>query len=134
MAGEKKGFPPQIVVKKGLEACGDSVELYQNVMTVFISEGRKKLPLIKQLYKQENWKDYIVAVHGLKSSAASIGAMELSEHAKEMEFAGKEENISLIHEKTESLLNEYVLLLQMLTGFCKDRTEQEQIAFLEQYR
>lgn len=133
MTEEKNAFPPQIQLDRGIEACGENTELYQNIVAVFIEEGRKKLPLIKRLYKEENWQDYMVAVHGLKSSAASIGAMELSEHAKEMEFAGKEENIGLIHEKTDSLLNEYLVLLQMLTAFCKGKSEEEQIEFFERY-
>lgn len=133
MTEEKNVFPPQIQLYKGIETCGESAELYQNILTVFINEGRKKLPLIKKLYKEENWQDYIVAVHGLKSSAASIGALELSKHAKEMEFAGKEENIGLIHEKTDGLLSEYLALLQMLTAFCKDKSDQEQIEFFEKY-
>lgn len=133
MAEENILFPTQIELDKGIEACGDSAELYQNIITVFINEGRKKLPLIKKLYKEEQWQDYITAVHGLKSSAASIGAMELSEHAKEMEFAGKEDNIGLIHEKTDGLLNEYLTLLQMLTAFCKDKSEEEQIEFFGRF-
>lgn len=133
MAQERNVFPPQIQLYKGIENCGESAELYQNILTVFIKEGRKKLPLIKQMYKEENWQDYIVAVHGLKSSAASIGALELSKHAKEMEFAGKEENIGLIHEKTDGLLSEYLALLQMLTAFCKDKSDQEQIEFFKKY-
>ncbi|MDE6312801.1 MAG: Hpt domain-containing protein [Lachnospiraceae bacterium] len=131
MAGNR--FPTRITLNEGLENCGGSAELYQRVITSFIEEGRKKLPLIKQLYKKEDWKNYIVAVHGLKSSAASIGAMELSAHAKEMEFAGKDEAIGLIHEKTDSLLHEYIEMLQMLTAFCKDKTEEEQIKFFEEY-
>ncbi len=133
MTEEKNVFPPQIQLCKGIEACGNSAELYQNILNVFINEGRKKLPLIKKMYKEEKWEDYIVAVHGLKSSAASIGAMELSAHAKEMEFAGKEGNIGLIHEKTDSLLSEYLALLQMLTAFCKDKADGELIEYFERY-
>ena len=124
-------FPPQIMIGKGMENCNNSGELYQGIIAVFIEEGRKRLPLIKQLYKEANWKDYIVAVHGLKSSANTIGALELAEHAKEMEFAGKEKKIDLIHEKTDALLNEYLALLQKLAAFCRSKSEAEQIEFLE---
>lgn len=130
---EEIGFPSEIIIENGLEACGGSPELYQSVLGVFTGEGRKKLPLIKQLYKQEDWENYIVAVHGLKSSAASIGAVELAAHAKEMEFAGKDGDIELIHEKTDNLLSEYVALLQKLTMFSKKCSEQEQIAFFQRY-
>lgn len=131
MAEEVYEFPKQIEISKGMEACGESAELYQNILTVFIDEGRRRLPVIKKMYNEEQWQDYITAVHGLKSSAASIGAMELSEYAKEMEFAGKEEDLELIHEKTEDLLNEYLALLQKLVAFCKDKSEEEQIQIFE---
>lgn len=126
-------YPKEIEVKTGIESCGGSAELYQNVVDVFVQEGRKKLPLIKQNYKAENWTDYIIAVHGLKSSAASIGAIDLSAHAKEMEFAGKDNNIQLIHEKTDALLQEYVQLLQKLTIFMRETPKEVQIAFFEEY-
>ncbi|MBQ4530432.1 MAG: Hpt domain-containing protein [Lachnospiraceae bacterium] len=131
MKEEKNLFPPQIIIGKGMENCDNNGELYLGIIAVFIEEGRKRLPLIKQLYKEANWKDYIVAVHGLKSSANTIGALELAERAKEMEFAGKEKKIDLIHEKTDALLNEYLVLLQKLTAFCKSKSEAEQIEFLE---
>ena len=97
MKEEKNLFPPQIIIGKGMENCDNNGELYLGIIAVFIAEGRKRLPLIKQLYKEANWKDYIVAVHGLKSSANTIGALELAERAKEMEFAGIEKKIDLIH-------------------------------------
>ena len=131
MTEGKNLFPSQIVIGRGMENCNNSGELYQGIIAVFIEEGRKRLPLIKQLYKDANWKDYIVAVHGLKSSANTIGALELAERAKEMEFAGKEKKIDLIHEKTDALLNEYLILLQKLTAFCKSKSKTEQIEFLE---
>lgn len=133
MAEEKSTFPTQIQIFKGIEASGESAELYQNILTVFLKEGRTKLPYIKKLYKEEQWQDYIIAVHGLKSSAASIGAMELSLHAKEMECAGKEGNIGLIHEKTDGLLSEYLALLQELAAFCKDKSEKEQIKYFQKF-
>ena len=43
-------------------------------------------------------ENFVIDAHGIKSTSASIGAMELSELAKQMEYAGKEENLEFIDE------------------------------------
>ena len=50
-----------------------------------------------------------------------------------LEFAGKDNNIQLIHEKTDALLQEYVQLLQKLTIFMRETPKEVQIAFFEEY-
>ena len=60
-----------------------------------------------------DWNNYTVLVHGLKSSARLIGAMELSEKARELEAlgdrakSGDQRAIDEIFEKTTPLVEEY---------------------------
>ena len=63
---------------------------------------------IKDAYDEQNWKDYIVFVHALKSTALGIGGCQLSEVAKELELAGKANEIDTIFEKQEMLMDLYV--------------------------
>ena len=43
MAEENAAFPTQIEIDKGIEACGESTELYQNILMVFINSLSQSL-------------------------------------------------------------------------------------------
>ena len=80
----------------------------------------KKWSKIKKYYDDKNVFDYTTEVHSLKSSAANIGAAEISALAKELEFAGKDKNIDLIEEKTATLLSMYSELLENIAVAIKE--------------
>ncbi len=61
----------------------------------------------KKAYDDEDWKNYVIFVHGLKSSMKSVGINKLSGMAELLEMAGKEENIDYINKNNEALLSEY---------------------------
>lgn len=92
--------------------CCNSEEFYLDVLKTYLESD--KTQSIIQCYEQEDWKNYEINMHSLKSSSRSIGADELSEHAKNMELAIKEGRLSFIHQEHESLLNEYRELLQKI--------------------
>ena len=46
-------------------------------------------------------------MHGLKNAMKSVGAMGLSEAAREQEFAVKEDNLQLVEAKAEDVLIQY---------------------------
>jgi len=71
--------------------------------------------------RNDNIKSFVIDVHGIKSSSASVGAMRLSELAKQLEFAGKEENFAFI----DAHMTEFVELCEQIisrldTFFAKD--------------
>ena len=63
----------------------------------------------------KNWKDLLVEVHALKSSAMSIGAKKLSDDAKAMELVLKElvnalnveTNVHFVENNIETLFSLY---------------------------
>ena len=93
--------------KLGLTYVGDEEEIYGEVLQIYVDTAPEKLALIKQLLQEEDWKNYIIEVHALKSTSLNIGASVLSARAKELEFAGKEENYQLIYENTDEVLEMY---------------------------
>ena len=48
----------------------------------FCAQGGEKRAEIASLYERENWPDYAVKVHALKSTSLTIGAEKLSAQAK----------------------------------------------------
>ena len=65
-------------------------------------------------FEAKNWKNYEIAVHALKSTSLNIGAKELSEHAKALEFAAKNSDIEYIKEHHSEVMDEYHKLIEDL--------------------
>ncbi len=94
-------------VAKGVSCCGGDMECFLEILKVYYDSGEKRLDELKSFLDTKDYKNYIIAVHGLKSSSASIGAMELSECAKAHEFSGKDEKYDFLHEDFSHLESLY---------------------------
>ena len=66
------------------------------------------------MFEQQDWKNYTIAVHGMKSAMRSIGAIQLSELARQLESAGKDGRIEYVLEHHRELMNEYKKLFETL--------------------
>lgn len=74
----------------GIKYCGDSEEVYREVLQEFCEEINEERGAIDAVFAAEDWKEYTIRIHGLKSSALSVGAKKLSEEAASLERAGNE--------------------------------------------
>lgn len=83
-------------------------ELFWSVLKVYYKAIERKAKLIKQLEEEENWTDYTIEVHALKSSSKQIGAITLSEKAAALEKAGNARDSKFIHKNTGRLLEQYL--------------------------
>ena len=92
--------------KQGMIYCGSQENLME-VLQLHYEEGNENWHKIKKAYDDEDWKNYVIFVHGLKSSMKSVGLNKLSGMAELLEMAGKEENIEYINKNNEALLSEY---------------------------
>lgn len=95
-----------INVSEGMKATGGK-ETYINVCSNFYDTASARIQMITGCFENEDYENYTIQTHALKSSARLIGALELSELALEMELAGKESNAEKIKEKTKLLLDMY---------------------------
>ena len=106
----KRGFD----VEEGIAMCAGDEEIYVEVLDAALEEGREKLPLIRECYEQKDFERYGIEMHGLKNAMKSIGASELSEAAKEQEFAVKENNLQLVDDRVEDILAQYQSVVDTL--------------------
>ncbi len=112
-AAEKKEAGSCINRKTGMRYCADDEDMYREMLEVFAESYDETLANITESLASEDWKNYTIYVHGLKSSALTIGAESLSAAAKELEFAGKdikagnntEEKIAFIKEHNDKVLD-----------------------------
>lgn len=101
----------------GLASVAGNQDLYKVILEKYCEQGRD---LLSQL-RAELWKTdlqlFVIHVHGLKSASKGIGAMEISEKFKEMEFAGKDNNMDLIEEKIRGYLDELDALMTDIENY-----------------
>lgn len=102
-----------INIGQGIAYCGDK-EGFREIIGIYYKEGLKRSRQLRQFYEEQDWKNYVITVHALKSNSRGIGANELSELALQLEMAGKEDRIGYIREHHAEMLGTYELLLRLL--------------------
>lgn len=100
-----------------------SVEDFIELLQLYCLEGKRKLKQLRQLFDKEDYHNYEIEVHGLKSASANVGAMELSRHAKEHEKAAARGDTEFVRAHFEELLEEYQELIAHIEGYMKDTIE-----------
>lgn len=95
-----------IDVQAGIELCGGE-ESYLEVLKAFVTNAPVQQRSLSQSLKLGDYRRYTVSAHALKSAAASIGALKLSEISRMHEEAGNKENIAYINEDFVNLIEEY---------------------------
>lgn len=103
-----------ISVVSGFEAAG-GLPLYKKVVEEFVVTGQSRGEVLDMYYEQEDVANYTIQVHALKSTARLIGANEMSKLAQELEAYGKENNLSEIKKKHQTLMDMYRLVLSELS-------------------
>jgi CheY-like chemotaxis protein len=93
--------------EQGLSYSGNLEDLYDNLLNLFHNSLEEKIAAIENAYQKQDWYNYQVLVHALKSTAKSIGAQSLSDNAKELEFAAKDVNTDYIHKHHSKTMQHY---------------------------
>lgn len=81
-----------------------SEKLFWAVLKDYYHALPKKMERIDEYEKKEQWKEYTIEVHALKSTSRQVGAIKLSERAKNLEDAGNRNDGDMIHALTGELL------------------------------
>lgn len=93
----------------GLEYCADDEEIYIEVLEGYVEEDRREE--LSQYLEAENWADYRVVVHAVKSTSLTIGAEELSAKAKELELAAADGNGDFVKANHQAMIEMYTDIL-----------------------
>ncbi|MCR5267725.1 MAG: DegV family EDD domain-containing protein [Lachnospiraceae bacterium] len=113
--GEQKWYEqiPGVDAALALKNSG-SEETAEFVFKVFYESIDERADEIESYYQAEDWSNYTIKVHALKSSAKLIGAMDFAEKTYQLEMAGKEGNIDFIREQHEWVMSEYLRFKKLL--------------------
>lgn len=104
-------YSRRINEEQGTQYCGGLRSDYIEVLEAYHWDGQQKKVKIQDFYEKENWKDYTILVHSLKSTSQAIGAKHLFELARDQEQAGKEEDRDTIEKHHEGMLQEFEAVL-----------------------
>ena len=97
---------------EGLVYCGGMKELYWEMLTMFIGQGKQKKQEMESVFAQRDWKNYEILVHTLKSTSKNIGAVRLSERAEKLELAAKKQDEVYILNHHEDVMALYEAVLE----------------------
>lgn len=94
-------------VDAALGYCMDDEDFYIELLKTFANSAPEKREAITAFYSEENWKDYQVQVHALKSSSRTIGLDTLSDMALDQENAAGENDEKTIFSGYGDMMSEY---------------------------
>lgn len=106
-----------IDVAAGMEYSGNDEDLYREVLSDYMDTIEVKASVIEKAVEEEDLETYTIEVHSLKSTSRSIGAIELSELAKDLESSGKNGEWGSIIARTPALLTMYRGLYQVILPY-----------------
>ena len=109
----------------GLTYAGDDRETFYSVLHIYVRNSKEYRASLIKRYEDEDWVNYITEVHALKSSSLSMGAKELSELAKKLEFAGKAGEYDVIRQNHEAVIALYDEVVQNITTYLEENGYKE---------
>ncbi len=105
---------PGVDYQEGIRNSGNE-DTYKALIEVFKNSIIPSHDELCGYFDSEDWSNYTVKVHALKSSSRLIGALSLSDEAKDLEMAGKSSDIEFIRENHSKLM-EHLLSFEPLIG------------------
>ena len=92
--------------KEGKALCLGDEDFYREILQTFlVSHSDAEL---RRYYEESDFENYRIRIHAVKTNLANIGAMKVSEMAKQLELALKiENNVSYVQEHHEEFMATY---------------------------
>lgn len=115
-----------IDVVVGMKYSGDDAGLYREILTDYMDTIEEKADVIEQAVEKGDIETYTIEVHSLKSSSRSIGAVVLSELARELEDNVKNREWETIVARTPALLSMYRSLYHSIMPYRSVKEEAQQ--------
>lgn len=103
--------------------CGNE-DFYREMIQCYLDNN--SYDDIQKSFENKDWENYRILVHALKSTSLSIGAVDLSNQAKELEFASKEGRIKDICRWHDAMMKLYHHLLEQIGQVLEEKQEEKE--------
>ncbi|MBE6014937.1 MAG: DegV family EDD domain-containing protein [Lachnospiraceae bacterium] len=111
-----------------------SEDLFREVLQIYYDSAKEKEEEIRRFYEAEDFENYTIKVHALKSSSRLIGAMELGDEAEKLEMAGKNADTEYIKANNDRVMEMLQSLVKELDVVChKEEAEDESKPIAEDF-
>lgn len=108
-----KNAIPDIDFEKGINYCAGDEEFYIDVLSDYVAENRKAE--MEELFASENYADYAVEVHALKSTSRTLGLEKMGNLAEKLEHAAKDGNTEYVKANHAEAMDYFNSLLKNIT-------------------
>lgn len=102
-------------VATGLGYCMNDKSFYREMLAEYIQNDRSAD--LENFFKKNDFGNYQILIHSLKSTSITIGAVKLSASAKALEAACKEGNVDFVRKQHEKCMADYKLVLEKLSNY-----------------
>lgn len=109
----------------GLIYCAGEEAFYREMLVSYLDSDKRRD--LMEAFGKEDGENYRILVHAIKSTSLTIGATELSEQAKALEAAAKENNWDYIQDNHEELMEAYNILRERIDGVLNGKKDLEKI-------
>lgn len=118
---------------KALELFGD-MDIYNETFQDYLDGIDEKLSNLKRSKDNENWQDYGIFAHSIKSDARYLGFTSLVDIAYENEMAGKNNDFSFVfsnYDKLEKETKKYIEIAKQYLNSSSDDSKKEKILIVD---
>lgn len=107
----------------GMVYAGKNLKSYQTILASYHQDMQERIKDLKNAYRSGDYKLFATYAHAMKSASAGIGATELSELAKTLEFAGKADDVIEIDQTLPILLKEFPVVIEHIGEYLEEINE-----------
>lgn len=99
---------------QALTFCAGDVDFYKEILSDYVANFEENKAELDKSFEIENWHDFEIKVHALKSVSKTIGATKLSEKAYELEKAASKADTDFLGEHYEAFMAQYAGVVEDL--------------------
>jgi HPt (histidine-containing phosphotransfer) domain-containing protein len=113
-------------IHKGLAHSGGKKSVFISILRQACAEIGGYVDEIRKFQAEENWHEYSIRIHAMKSAFANIGAETISKWAYELEYASKNGDTDRCVRETDAICNEMTALRDALLRTALMHEEEEE--------
>lgn len=98
---------PQVNVAAGLANCKDNEDLYLDILHIIHEDAAMQLENLQMLLENEDYSNFIIQIHSMKTQLLNIGYVLLAEDARALELSGKESRFEYVESHFGAFVSSY---------------------------
>lgn len=103
---------PDVDIADGLTHCSGKTELYLRILQMAYESAEKQLSELQGFWDAKDYDNFTIQAHSLKGQLLNMGATELGDMARELEFASKEGRYDEIAKLLQAFVEKYRGLME----------------------